>query len=523
MAQRQATPTTVAAVALAARAGARALPLPEEKMGCFRLVENDPHPDKSYLGQGRFGTTYTSGDGREVIKELAYYLVNGMSPQDMEEALKQLTREVEVLRSLNHPLIPGYIDSYARQVDGKVYLYIVQKRVEGKTIEQTVRGGRPFTEADAIAIAKPMLSTLANPLQLFSPPILHRDITPSNVVLGSDGRVYLLDFGTATMERAGTAGGTIVGTPGYAAPEQSDGRASEASENHGVAATLVYLLTRKEPKEMEKDPEGRLQWRKYANVSDGLAAWIDRMLEPKAENRPKNAQAALEELYAIGSGERGRAKMQPDTALAALHNAQDTLERNGKRCKKEMDGRIKDVQEIVTALERMARKYSIENELTIGDLRVKVDSSGCTIQTRTHYESKIIGDDVVWFNPKSLTKERSEWKLWAGFTTALGGITAFIAVQISYPDSPGPLGGAMVSAVATIGCAVATIMKRREYRAWIKKILEENPDAYSAIIALAQKVSEHIGEQGRTLEDRQTQLVEQGNAVAGQLPPHKRK
>jgi len=138
-------------------------------------------------------------------------------------------------------------------------------------------------------------------LHELSPSLLHRDIKPSNIIWGKNRQVYLVDFG-AVQERAKAEGATftVVGTGGYAPPEQLWGRAVPASDLYAVGATLIHLLTGSAPVDLPQR-EMRLQFRDQVSLSPSLAHWLETLIDPAPELRFSNAREALEALQASSS------------------------------------------------------------------------------------------------------------------------------------------------------------------------------------------------------------------------------
>ncbi len=150
---------------------------------------------------------------------------------DTTEGRQRLMREARAAASLNHPHIAAVHD--VLDLDGQVV--VVFEYVEGETLSARLQRG-PMSISETVEVAWQLADALA---AAHSQGIIHRDLKPSNVVLGSESRAKVLDFGIARMVPAGadmwvsapgTLGGGLVGTPGYAAPEQYlsrnvDGRA----------------------------------------------------------------------------------------------------------------------------------------------------------------------------------------------------------------------------------------------------------------------------------------------------------
>jgi Protein kinase domain len=157
-----------------------------------------------------------------------------------------------------------------------------------------------------------------------TPPIIHRDIKPVNIIENAAGRFCLVDLGAATERLAGDAGSTVVGTFGYMAPEQFQGRASPASDVYALGATLLTLLTGLEPERLPHAGLGIDVRRALGDRVDvRLRTLLERMLEPDPERRPAELRPLLRALPRTGasppSGERraAPAASEPGAARAS--------------------------------------------------------------------------------------------------------------------------------------------------------------------------------------------------------------
>jgi serine/threonine protein kinase len=244
----------------------------------------------------------TRTDTRCVVKELSVAgVVRGGSTADtwdgdFTKMIDLFEREARVLANLDHPGIPRFIDHFRIEVDGDQWLYTVQEFVEGETIESLVRGGRHFTEDEAISVCRDV-TTLLGYLHDRSPPLIHRDVKPSNIILGADDVVHLVDFGSVRdlVDGDGLAGKTIVGTYGYMPIEQYEARAVPQSDFYALGMTLVFLLSHKDPTQIPRTGM-TLAFRAHVNVSERFARVIEWMIAPAPENRPPDADAILASL-----------------------------------------------------------------------------------------------------------------------------------------------------------------------------------------------------------------------------------
>ncbi|HAT12417.1 MAG TPA: serine/threonine protein kinase [Microcoleaceae bacterium UBA11344] len=216
------------------------------------------------------------------------------------EDLKLFQREVETLKSLSHPAIPQYLDSFEIDTPSRKGFALVQTYIEAKSLQEYLSDGRTFSESEVKQLATALLDILAY-LHQRQPPVIHRDIKPSNILLknrsgNSVGEVYLVDFGavqTLATQQGKTV--TVVGTYGYMPPEQFGGRAVPASDLYGLGATLIGLITKQHPADLpQKDLQ--IEFEHFTQLSPAFTNWLKWMTHPSLESRPASAQIAKEVL-----------------------------------------------------------------------------------------------------------------------------------------------------------------------------------------------------------------------------------
>lgn len=264
---------------------------------------NQRYEIRQVLGRGGRAITYLALDqqsGRTCA-------IKGVSLQQIGEwkIWELAEREAKILKNLDHPQIPAYLDFFTVETDQDTQLYLVQDYVTGHNLSQLLREGRHFTESEAIAIALGVCGVLEY-LQRFSPPIIHRDIKPGNIILSSENQPFLIDFDTVTNTiqhhlRDVQGLPTIVGTHGYMPIEQTEGRAVPASDIYALGMTLIAMLSRKEPSQMEKDGL-RLLFRPHVSISTGLADVLERMIAPDWHDRYQNAADLRYDLERLQAG-----------------------------------------------------------------------------------------------------------------------------------------------------------------------------------------------------------------------------
>lgn len=259
---------------------------PPQLDGRYRLVER--------LGHGAAGVTYRAirlGDQRRVaIKQLSYQAMDSLETQELFE------REARVLQQLHHPGIPEYLDDFSVESRDRLRLYLVQEYVDGETLEREQRERR-YAEDDILDILEELADILAY-LQARRPPVIHRDIKPTNVMRRADGRLVLIDFGSVKATTDGAVGGsTIAGTFGYMAPEQHWGRATPRTDVYGLGALGLALVSRRAPEEFVDPSSQRLAWRDDVQACGPFTELLGDMLESDLEDRLEGAEAAREAIW----------------------------------------------------------------------------------------------------------------------------------------------------------------------------------------------------------------------------------
>jgi serine/threonine protein kinase len=197
-------------------------------------------------------------------------------------------REAVVLASLEHPSLPRYIDRF--EEDGA--LYLVMEKIEGESLAQRQRRGARFDQQQVIAFLSQVSETL-DYLHGLAPPVVHRDIKPGNVILTPAGQFCLVDFGSVRDRVKPEGGSTVVGTFGFMAPEQFQGRAGAGSDVYAVGATALSLLTGQAPETLPHKGLTLDVRTALPNTSAELVNALERMLEPNPDQRAQSVKQAL--------------------------------------------------------------------------------------------------------------------------------------------------------------------------------------------------------------------------------------
>jgi eukaryotic-like serine/threonine-protein kinase len=174
----------------------------------------------------------------------SYAIKEIVLPQDQEragEAFQRCALEARLLATLSHPGIPRFYTCLIER--GRVY--IVMDLVRGIDLEDLVRQRGTLSERTVLSIASQVCDVLQY-LHTQETPVIFRDVKPSNIMYDSHGLVSMIDFGIARL--TSSQSGHIMGTPGYAPPEQYRGDVSPASDIYALGATMHHLLSGRDPR-----------------------------------------------------------------------------------------------------------------------------------------------------------------------------------------------------------------------------------------------------------------------------------
>jgi hypothetical protein len=254
------------------------------------------------LGEGAQGHTLEAVDKRVgKLVAIKRFQIRGASSW---KGVELAEREARVLASLSHRSLPAYLDHF--EEDGA--LYLVMEKIDGESLG-AMRRRRAVLGRDEIVRFLRDASGVLDYLHGRAPPVIHRDIKPNNVIRRPDGSFAIVDFGAVRDRLRPEGGSTVVGTFGYMAPEQFQGRALPASDVYAVGATALCLLTGEEPENLPHrglaiDVPAALGGRADPRLVRALSA----MLEPDPDRRAARIAPLLAELDAGGAPpERPRA------------------------------------------------------------------------------------------------------------------------------------------------------------------------------------------------------------------------
>lgn len=225
-----------------------------------------------------------------IVKEAVVPLNSDMAMK--EKAIEMFQREAKILQGLNHPYIARVLDHF---VENDRH-YLMLEHVNGVDLRAFVKEHGQQGERLIMRWALDMALILSY-LHSKDPPIIHRDITPDNIVLDRLGSIKLIDFGAAN-ELLGTATGTLVGKQCYIPPEQFRGKATTQSDIYALGCTLYYLTTGTDPEPLSQSSLPDDLKEKYPALNE----LIEKCTAMETESRLQTAEdvVALARAYTKG-------------------------------------------------------------------------------------------------------------------------------------------------------------------------------------------------------------------------------
>ncbi len=257
----------------------------------FSLLLSDRFRATKVIGQGGFGKTYLAVDTNDnpcVIKQFCF-------PSISSTALRLFSEEAQRLKTLgSHPQIPTFVD----YVEQENQYFIIQEYIDGSNLEEELAADGAFS---ASQIEQLLIDILPVIEFVHQGGVIHRDIKPENIIRRkSDRKLALVDFGAAkrATETALAKTGTTIGSAGYAAPEQTFGKAVIQSDLYSLGVTCVHLLTNLHPFDLIDSADGDWAWRDYLKqpVDIKLAQILDKLLERGTRQRYQSATEVLRDL-----------------------------------------------------------------------------------------------------------------------------------------------------------------------------------------------------------------------------------
>ncbi|MCL1469793.1 bifunctional serine/threonine-protein kinase/ABC transporter substrate-binding protein [Argonema antarcticum] len=247
---------------------------------------------------------YTNIFEVEDIEERQTLKVLKVLIKDITHIVELFEQEANLLINLTHQGIPRAESELIVSLSkGRELRCLVMEKIEGLNLEQWLKQNGRISENLALNWLKQLVVILD---YVHRNNLFHRDIKPSNIMLKDDGKLVLIDFGTARRVTQTVIDGqnvTKICSHGYTAPEQMAGRAVPQSDFFALGCTFVHLLTGIHPNKLTRERQtDKLIWRYSATpVSRELANLIDDMMAVPCQKRPKNTQEILHRIKEIES------------------------------------------------------------------------------------------------------------------------------------------------------------------------------------------------------------------------------
>ncbi|WP_324634974.1 protein kinase domain-containing protein [Phormidium sp. CCY1219] len=283
-----------------------------------KLLLGDRYRAIHPLGAGGFGRTFLGVDEYKPSKPrcaIKQFHPDRGSNNNSEKAAQLFRQEAIRLEQLGqHPQIPDLLATFEQEERQ----YLVQEFIDGQDLAEELALGGTFDETQIRQLLNDLLPVLQF---VHERQVIHRDIKPENIIRDRRDRpLVLVDFGSSKVA-TGTSlsrSGTVIGSAGYAAPEQALGKATFASDIYSLGVTCIHLLTHIEPFDLFDTREGCWVWRDYLvdnPLSDRLGQILDKMLQHPLGRRYHTAAEVLEDLNAPETP----AEVRPSSRPSASH------------------------------------------------------------------------------------------------------------------------------------------------------------------------------------------------------------
>lgn len=279
-------------------------------------ILDDRYKVEEVLGEGGFGITYAGRNERiglkVAIKEFfckdymsrnvnesnETFLTDPDQKERFEKEKSRFLKEARILSDFSSENGIVHVNDYF-EANGTAY--IVMSFIDGITLKDYVKKNGPMDPEKLLRSMKPLIGTLG---KIHAAGLLHRDISPDNIMLLEDGSLCLIDFGAAVQYDAKEKSYTMICKHSYSAPEmyRSTGDIAPSADLYSLAATLYYCLIGKEP----ADSLQRLLLDELAmpkqidpNIPEGVNTIISKGLEIQPSARWQNTDDLLKEMEKV--------------------------------------------------------------------------------------------------------------------------------------------------------------------------------------------------------------------------------
>lgn len=243
------------------------------------------------LGMGGFSAVYQARDLRfpNVAKLCAVKEMANHAPDPALRAtnLQNFEREANLLATLSHTSIPQVYDYFSENDRA----YLVMEFINGRDLEAVIDESTGFLPQDQVLAWALELCDVLVYLHNYNPPIIFRDMKPSNIMLDKTGQLRLIDYNVAKNFQPGQKG-TMIGTEGYSPPEQYRGVTEPRIDIYALGATLHHLLTRQNP---QIEPPFSFHERPIVSINPSVDPEFAQVVMHALEYEPERRYNTIEE------------------------------------------------------------------------------------------------------------------------------------------------------------------------------------------------------------------------------------
>ena len=274
-------------------------------------------------GRGGMGIVYQAFDQRAANRIVALKEIQSArfdNENDFILALQRFEQEAAILKALTHPNLPRIYETFTENNN----TYLVMDYIEGKTLYQLMREqeGKPLPLHQVVHYAYQLCSVLAY-LHQQNPPIIFRDVKPTNIMVTPSQHIFLIDFGIARFFKEGQSHDTeYLGSRGYAAPEQHGlAQTTPRADIYGLGATLHYCLTGEDPYQAHNPFTFAQISTINSNVPAALVTLIHQMVALDEKKRPESMLEVKQVLHKLERESVQLTTALPDTTPSSPQQA----------------------------------------------------------------------------------------------------------------------------------------------------------------------------------------------------------
>ncbi|MAO82601.1 MAG: hypothetical protein CMH50_01765 [Myxococcales bacterium] len=290
-----------------------------ERIGKFRIEKP--------IGEGGMGIVYAAHDD-ELDRSVAIKVLHPVLVSS-KEGKARFRAEAKAVGRLRHP---GIVQVYQWSEEDEAIQFLVMERLVGQPLDQLMVDADFSPPETVLLVAVPMAQAL---LHAHRRGVVHRDVKPANIMVLTDGRVKLMDFGIARLDQSAgqlTITGALVGSPAHMAPEIVAGERADARSDQFALGTVLYQLATGQSPFSRDNPAATFRAlaegdytpleRLAPAMDERLVAAIRRMMALRREDRFEDLEAFLREIEPLrpswlGEGNAELAAMLNSPAVAA--------------------------------------------------------------------------------------------------------------------------------------------------------------------------------------------------------------